>query len=339
MKKTLSYIIILATLLLAVYFLFFYNNKSVEEQERDFAVQDMESLSQIDLKDRNGNEIILSKKDGKWLLNNKYDVRESILNEMLKVVNTMEVVSVVPNAAQDNILKEMISNSIKVSLYKNGSKKPFKEYHVGGATHEQDGTYVFMEINGKAASKAYIAKVPGRRGYFTYRFTPQESEWRSLQYTKLLPQEIKNIKLEYLEPENKEESFNISRDNGNFTLTANGKSYTNEQINQQVASILFGSFSNLSYESFQEDYKDKEEVLKNLGFARLSIGTTTGETKNLILYHMPLKMGDRLITKEGKDNEYNAERLFALNEENNLFASVQIYVFKDILVKRSTLLK
>ncbi|MEZ4930384.1 MAG: hypothetical protein R2777_10335, partial [Chitinophagales bacterium] len=66
MKKTLSYIIILATLLLAVYFLFFYNNKSVEEQERDFAVQDMESLSQIDLKDRNGNEIILSKKDGKW---------------------------------------------------------------------------------------------------------------------------------------------------------------------------------------------------------------------------------------------------------------------------------
>ncbi|MEZ4928950.1 MAG: hypothetical protein R2777_02920 [Chitinophagales bacterium] len=71
----------------------------------------------------------------------------------------------------------------------------------------------------------------------------------------------------------------------------------------------------------------------------MSIETTTGETKNLILYHMPLKMGDRLITKEGKDNEYNAERLFALNEENNLFASVQIYVFKDILVKRSTLLK
>lgn len=339
MKKTLVYIAILATLLLAVYFLFFYNSQTTEEEERDFAVTDMESLSRIDMKDRNGNAISLTKEKGKWILNGKYDVRESILSEMLRVVNTIEVVSVAPNVAQDNVLKEMISNSTKVSLYKNGKQKPFKVYHVGGATHEQDGTYVFMELKGKAASKVYITKVPGRRGYFSYRFTPQESEWRSLQYTKLLPQEIKKISLEYLEEVNKNESFEIERNNGIYSLLFRGNNYHNEEINQTAAEALFSSFSNLNYESFQEDYENKNNIISNLGFARLSIETTAGENKSLSLYYMPLTLGDRLITKEGKDNEYNAERLFALNEDNDLFTSVQIYVFKDILIKGSVLQK
>lgn len=338
-KRTLVYLTVLITLLLGVYFLFFYNAKTKEEQEKDFAVQDIEILTRIDLKDRNSNTVILTKENEKWTLNGKYDVTSSMLSELLKTINTMEVVSVVPNVAKDNILKEMIGRSTKVSLYKNGNKKPFKIYHVGGANYNQDGTYVLMEIEGKAASTPYIAKVPGRRGFFTYKFTPVENEWRSLAFINLLPQEIKNISVKYVEADKQAASFSINRNKEEYTLTVNGKNYANEQVNQNVAQALFGSFKNLHYESFQENNDQKAYIIEHFPFATINIESVEGKTSTLQTFYMPLADGDRLATIDGVSNRYNIERLFALNTETNLFTTIQIYVFKDILIKGNTLVK
>jgi len=67
------------------------NNDKGESNFRDishFAVKNTEDITRIKLKDRQGNEVILSKKDGFWYVNEKLKAFkpkiESLLNETIK---------------------------------------------------------------------------------------------------------------------------------------------------------------------------------------------------------------------------------------------------------------
>ena len=75
-------IIIIAVVLITIFCLWTIFNKDEQTNFRDinrFAVENPEEISRIKMKDRQGNEVILSKNEGIWFVNKR---SQTLIGEM-----------------------------------------------------------------------------------------------------------------------------------------------------------------------------------------------------------------------------------------------------------------
>jgi len=341
MKKTLIYLIILVGLGLVALGAYLQKKQANSpEKERAFAVEDMSKLHKIHLKDKAERELTLIKKGNVWLIDGKENVRSGILNNLLEAIENIQAEAPVPKVAKNNVLTEMVQRAIEVNLYEEGEEKAFKSYYVGGGNHDKNGTFMLMKVNGKAASTPYLVVLPGSRGVLSYRFIPDREAWRSIQYTNWLANEVKSIRVNYID-KHPEESFEIQNKLQEFTLKTQGNEYSHEQINQDLAINLFNAFKNLSIEKYMNDYSKKDSVMQNLSYLDLEIESIYGDSKKLSVYYMPAENNnERLLKREdGSYTNYNADRLFAYQHENDVFVSIQFNTFNKIFLKGSQLIK
>lgn len=341
MKKTLIYLIILAGLAMLALSAYYQNKmKNSPEKEQAFAVENMEKLTKISLKDKQGRNLILIKKGETWLIDGKEKVRPGILKNLIDAISKVQVDSPAPKVAINNVLTEMVDRAIEVNLYENNKEKAFKTYYVGNGNHNQDGTYMLMKVNGTAASTPYLVKLPGFRGVLTYRFIPDVEAWISLQYCNLMPNEVKSVSVQY-KNENIDESFKLEKDNDNFLLTTQNQVYENEDIQQTTALELFSAFKNLSIEKYINNYPRQDSVMQNLGVLDLEIESIYGDKRKLSVYYMPAENNNERLMKrkDGTYTNYNADRLFAYNHETDAFVSIQFVTFGKTFLGASQLKK
>ena len=151
MKKTKIYLLVLGLLIAVASYLFISNDKGLNtNEEKDFKVENIDELSKISLVDRNAYSVVLVKTENEWHLESGENVKPEMMSFLLETLSKMQAEYPVPKAAHDNVMKQMIGNSTKVSLYLNGKDYPYKVFNVGGSNHTQDGTYMLMEKNGIA---------------------------------------------------------------------------------------------------------------------------------------------------------------------------------------------
>ncbi|MCD8528754.1 MAG: DUF4340 domain-containing protein [Chitinophagales bacterium] len=319
-------------------FFIFQKPKPTEEQQKDFACKNIDELSKIELKDRNGHEIILSKAENTWLLNNKEKVNAETLKTMLNAIENIYAESPAPNTAVDIVLKSMIGKSTKVSLYKNNSKKPYKVYYVGGPTKDNLGTFMIMEIKGKMAERPYVVKMAGHKGYLTYHYPTTIDDWRSLEFVSYLPNEIKSVAVSFAE--NPEFSYKLSKENDSFKVETGGKTYMGKQVNEGAAQSIFSSFGHLHFEKYEDKAEKQDSIKTNLHFADFSLEDIYGKTHKLGIYYMPLgNLANISMDSQGNPVKYDVDRLYAFNEETQLMMSVQYYTFGKYFLSGSSLIR
>lgn len=338
MKKSGVYVVVLIVLLaLASYFYLKESKKYDPALERAFQVLDMEALSKIQLDDRKGNEMYLEKVEGAWLLNGEEEVRPAILSQLLGALANMYAEIPVPEVAQDNVLKQMLNISTKVSLYQNNEKKPYKVFYVGGGTPDNVGTYMLMEINGVAASRPYIIRLPGFRGYLTYRFAPAPEAWRSIALCNYLPEEIKSISVNY-QQEDALQSFELLRNGQQLELHALGRVFSESEINKELAIGLFSSFMNLHFEKNIESLAKQDSIMQANAYLKLQVETIGGETKTLDVFYMPLGFGSTSSADTSVVFTYDMDRLYAFDKERQKLISIQYAGFASIFLKANQLI-
>ncbi|MCB0510693.1 MAG: hypothetical protein H6579_01850 [Chitinophagales bacterium] len=338
MKKSGIYIVVLLALLALATFLFLRERKKYDPAlERAFQVLDMAALSKIELDDRKGNAMYLEKVKGTWLLNGEENVRPAILAQLLDALANMYAEIPVPEVAQDNVLKQMLNISTKVSLYQNDEKKAYKVFYVGGGTPDNIGTYMLMEINGVAASRPYIIRLPGFRGYLTYRFAPAPEAWRSIALCNYLPEEIKRISIKYHQ-EDALQSFDLSRNNGSMELNNMGEIYKESELNKELATGLFSSFMNLHFEKNIDSLAQKDSIMQANAYLQLQVETSTGETKTLDVFYMPLGFGSTSSADTSVVFKYDMDRLYAFDQERQKLISIQYAGFASIFLKANQLI-
>lgn len=333
MKKTISYLVILGLLIGLALFLFLKNQKPSIEDQKAFTTPEIGELTQIEMKDRHGHEVVLTKGANGWLVNGQYKASSIMLNDLLYALEFMYPEYPVPAVAVNNVLTEMITNSTKVSLFKNGKSKPFKVFNVGGANHAQDGSFMLMEVNGQAADKPYLVKLPGFKGYITYRFSAILKHWVSPTFTKLLPQEIEEVSLDYFQ-EDVDQSFVLSMENTEFKLINNGEVYAGKNLNQSLAEGLFASFMELSFEEFLDSIPQQDSVVNKLHFLDLKIKTTKGTEQRVSIYFKPLNAYDNLpLDDEGNPVYLDPLKLYAYDHQSQSFFTIQYYTFGKLFLK------
>lgn len=306
----------------------------------NFRLDDSTSVTRIFMSDKNNNTVLLTKQaPGKWIVNDKYPAQRLTVEMLLKTLVDIEVSSPVAKAAQDNIIRELAVNSVKVEIYQQvyrvtlfglvqwwPHEKLTKVYYVGGATPDNQGSFMLMEHS----TEPYVVYLPGFRGFVSPRYSPIEKNWRDYNVFKTQITEISRVKVEI--PESPDQSFEV-RNNGNDRFTV----YTlkNEQPlagydTLKLLNFLSG-FRSLNYEALINDMDKhrKDSILASTPFIIISLTDKKGESRTIKTYHKAGPPGQ--MDPQGRALPYDLDRLYALVNDGQDFTLIQYFNFDKVL--------
>ena len=114
MKK----IFLLIRLIIASLFLFYLNKNETtfSEELSDFAVEDTASIQKVFFADKHGNSVTVSRDNGIWLLDDKFEISPEAIQYLLKTIKDIEVKHPVSNSLHNKIVKNLASSAVKVEI-------------------------------------------------------------------------------------------------------------------------------------------------------------------------------------------------------------------------------
>ena len=333
MKKYLPYIGVVVVLA-AVAFWFVYTGintpESINKREGDFAVKNVEDIDSIYIENSEKSHVTLTKKDGKWYVDGNNEVRADMITNLLDVLKRVESLSPVPSNAHDNVLRSMAAEFIKVDVY-TGSDKPEKSFLVGGATIDNRGTYMLLDMGEKMAARPHIAYVPGYQGFLTPIFNTNAEIWRSRVVFHYKPEEVKSLKLEYATAPEKSFAINqVTADS--FTVAPLNEQYRiNEPNEAKYITQYLGFYADVQMEAYDNDYPKKDSILRR-PFAKFTVVNTKGEENEVNMYYMPIgKRTKERYDQYGRELTYDPDRYYATINHGKDFIIVQYVVFGKLL--------
>ncbi len=275
-------------------------------EERNFAVEDIESVHKIFIADRNGKSVTLERKANYWQLNKKHRANPNAISNLLNTIQKLKIKYTPPKAAVKNIINDIATNNIKVEIY-NKSGAQLKVYYVGGVTNDEFGTYMIKED----AEAPFVTYVPGFEGSLRVRYMTDEINWRDKAiFAERLPN-IEAVSIEY--PKQKNKSFKLEKTDGRYTL---GPYYDNspkakKELPKGVAEKYLVGFERLVAENFMNDYEKKDSIQQLLPFSIIRF-KAHNEKEKIVKLHPIIKRskaGQILLDDEGRQivEKYHAD--------------------------------
>jgi hypothetical protein len=172
--------------------------------DMDFAVRDTNEITRIFLADRSGQSTLLERKDGYWLYNGQHRARQTAVSTLLETVSGLNVLYIPPKVSEQNMIKSLAAEGIKVEIYGKENKR-IKSYYVGGVTGDERGTYMIMD----GAEQPYVVHIPSFIGQLRVRYMMGSDNWRDRTVFSEKPEEIQSIAIEY--PQQKSASFRLEK--------------------------------------------------------------------------------------------------------------------------------
>lgn len=199
MKK--STIILLAILIaLAGASIYIYKTKgktsTIDKDASNFKFKDTASIDKLFLADKDGKQVLVEKKSGKWILNGTYHVRPDVIELLLYTIASVEVKSPVSKNGVISAIKLMAAKSTKIEIYSKGKK--VKQYYVGHTTQDHTGTFMLLTNleTEENYPEPFITHIPGFEGFLSTRYITNELDWRDRLLINYRPPQIKEIKLD-----------------------------------------------------------------------------------------------------------------------------------------------
>jgi len=243
MKNKYLYIILLILLAITSYYVVNNSNTTIKGEFSNFAFADTASITKIFIVDKTGEQVILERNKGYWKVNNKYRVRVDAIDMLLKTIKDVEVKAPVSKAAMKTQIKHIAVKSVKVEIYAGGNK-PAKVYYVGGATDDNQGTYMLIENS----TKPYIVHVPGFFGYLSTRYFTEEKLWRQSWIFRSNYADIASVSLDY--PKDESKGFTaVNLGNNKFELYRNFDKQKISIFDTIQVKLFIGNFMSIGYEA------------------------------------------------------------------------------------------
>jgi len=342
-KNRLVLFVVLILAIVAVVLFFTQSDKTFQGSLSDFAVTDTASVTKIFMSDKNNNMVTLSREEnGGWMVNNKYIASKFNLDMLLHTILNLAVKEPVPQAAHNNVIRELAVNSVKVEVYQQAYRidlfnairwfpyeKLTKVFYVGGATQSNRGSYMLMD----GSATPFVIYMPGFRGFVSPRFTPMANVWRDYTiFKKELPQ-IASVQVEIPIKEN--ESFVITNNQNNSVSLY---SYPDMQLipgfDTLAALNFLTGFRNLNFEGIlsEMDTAEKDSILSSTPFTVITLTDSAGVSKTIKTY---FKQGYGDVDLNGNEIRHDLDRFYALVNDGEDFVLVQYFAFDRVLRPRS----
>lgn len=333
MKKNQGILFITILLVLTVTAIFIKNKKdktsTLNEEARNFKVEDTASISKIILSDKKGNSVTLERTKNGWKVNNIYNARPDAIQTLLYTIRMVDVKYPVPKSMKAGVLRTMAGFATKVQIY--SGKKLIKQYYVGHNTQDYEGTFMLLtDIDeDKNYEDPFICHIPGFTGFLTVRYFTDAEEWRSKLVINVTPPELNYV--EYKNLEKPDSSFKIEIINPNefAVYIKNG-----QKINANPVKIkqYLAYLQNLNANAFltRSEKKLSDSIAHIQPFAILDLSyKNPSHIKSYYFYYKPST--PEINNKYGKDYKYDPDHLYirfpAWETNETETALIQYYVF------------
>ncbi len=324
-------IILLAVLILGagtVYLVMNSGPGSVAQELRDFAYADTAGVDKIFLADKTGKQVTLVRNtNGTWTVNEKFIARQDAINTLLATIYRVSVREPVGAKARENIVKSLITGSVKCEIYADGELQ--RLYYVGGETPDMLGTYMLLADakTGENSSEPFIMEIKGFNGYLTTRYSPDEREWRDKAAFQYFVPDIRSVKVEHAGMP--EASFIVMQSpNMQYGLQSiDGKPLPFDTV--QVRQFI-SYFIRLGFTEFHNDYSKKDSVMTSPPAHIITVQDAAGKKNVVKFYH---KTGTGVLGTDTLPNapKYDVDNMWATVNDGKDFVMVQYYVFGKLL--------
>ena len=333
--------IIITSLLIVIAAVLLWNNRyltTLRGDAYDFTVRDTASVTRLFFADKSGNQVLLSRTDEGWKVNEKYDAQPTMVNHMLYTLDKMRIKMPVSLASHDNVITRMAGTNTKVEVYQivprinlfNKVKlfpheKLTKVFYIGDVTQDNSGTYVLKE----GADKAYIVHLHGFRGFISSRFSANQEDWRD---HKIISEDISNIASVKLEINNDPENSFILNEKGRYKYEMKR---LNDESNVNIDTVrvlnLLTSFGDVRFEAFLTDItKERRDSIINSPYQeRLTLVTKDGKQEVIRTYTMRIDASAFGFTENDWDDD--PDHKYAYIENNDELVMIQDFAFGKIL--------
>jgi hypothetical protein len=324
MKKNTIYLIIAGLLVLASIFVVLHRKNLLNSKDElgpigaEFAIKDTNNVTRIFMADKRGNSVLLNRTDQGWLVNDTIPALKANVDNLLSTLQNLHIKQIIAKTAQDNIIKMLSSQAVKVEIYQIAPKFsifgiPFftkerlvKTYYMGEATMDNMGNYALIE----GMDEPYVVNIPGFRGFVTPQFSPYAENWYShtLFQTKLT--RIESV--QFLDFENPSESFTIKKTGTRFFTIYNSQ-------NQEIAGYdttkvldMLSEFRERNYLSITKNLTQSQQdsVIKNNLFKIIILTDVEGVKSELRFYRL------LQLVQEYKDDVAIGDPKLAVNRDN-----------------------
>lgn len=328
MKKTNIILLIIIVLVGLISIIVYYTQtKDTSRVYRDFAVEDTASINRIFLADKQGKTITLERKDGYWMVNDKYKARRDLIDILLTTIKNLEVTMPVPESKLDFILRSIASYGIKTEIYQNN--RLVKTYYVGGAPENNIGTYMILE----GSDVPFVVSIPGFSGFLTVRYNTEINEWRERIIFNYKIEDIYQVKMHY--PDQPENSFIAVR---NSTTNYDLLNYDGSPVNfkfdtlkvkDYISRAKFFGFEAFILDSLQQFKRDS--LLTQPMVFEMSVLDLNKNKKSFKAYYR--QNLEKLLDDNGELYPFDIDRMYAIVDDNEVVL-IQFYVVDQYTVKK-----
>ena len=328
-------IVILVILLGSISFWLVINNRNkgtISKEMSDFAYKDTASITKIFLADKQKKNVTLTRVGrAEWMVNGKFPARKDGINTLLKTIEGLLVLMPVAKMAQENILKQMAAGSVKVEIYK--GDELVKLYFVGGETQDQLGTFMLMaDAETKENSAApFVMFLGGFDGYLTTRYFTDEDLWRERLVFGNDPVQIRSVKVQF--PRKNELSFEISNNGKNvFDVRTLKDGRTMEGFDTLAVKQYLVYYSNIQYEQLFNniDPARKDSIVASGAEHIITVTDMNGRVNKVSLFRKE-HSGRTEESFYAGNTGYDADRMYALINDDKDFSIVQYFVFGKLM--------
>lgn len=291
----------------------------------DFKVEDTASIDKIFMADKSNRKVLLTKENGRWMVDNEFPARVDLINDLLILLKRIEVKQYVPKTALENVIKSLAVHSTKVEIYQKG--KLTKTMYVGGPTQDHLGTYMLLE----GSSTPFICYVPGFRGYLTPYFMPMPEEWRDRMIFAYHISDIQKIRMEFVNLP--DQSYEVTHDKGRFEIKLLKSNTPLHHFDTLAVKDWMKNFKNIGFESFLDVNKARlDSVTAKYGIYKITVTQTDGIERSVALYQIPLPPGT--VDIYGNEEKIDVDRMYGIIDGKTVVLC-QYFTFDPVTVPPS----
>ena len=340
MKKN-SIAIIITSLLIVVAAILLWNNRyltSLKGEAYDFTVRDTASVTRMFFADKSGNQVLLTRTDKGWTVNEKYDAQPVMVNNILYTLDKLRIKMPVSLASHDNVITSMAGTNTKVEIYQivprinlfNKVKlfpheKLTKVFYIGDVTQDNTGTYVLKE----GSEKAYIVHIHGFRGFISSRFSAKFTDWRDHKIFSYNINDIASMKLEFKnDPKN---SFVINNTGDYLYEMKSLMDGSHIDFDTVRVLSLLTSFKDVRFEAFLSDISTerRDSIINSPYLERLTLVTKDGKESVVTTYTMKINASAFGLYEEDWDED--PDHKYAYIENDKELVMIQDFAFGKLL--------
>jgi hypothetical protein len=250
-------------------------------------------------------------------------VRTSAINNLLETVEKIQILYIAPDAAKENIMRDITRNGVLARFFDKNGKK-ILGYQVGTSSADGQGTNIIME----ESDQPYVVHIPIWEGHLLPRYMTKEEDWRDRAVFASEFENIKSVSIDY--PKQQKFSFKLEKDeNGKYSVNPLNPTTTRMRgmPNQSNIKRYLGHFKRLEAEAIKNSYDRRLEITQQLPFAVVKMTLDNGKETEVKYFPIP-ETHTGSSNPASPSNPVTTQKYFATMNDD--FLLVQQVVFGKI---------